>query len=407
MIVILSKIAKNCLQSWKGLPMPSTGVYVICPVPNGFSVLMLSKNTDENHAMNADEIREELAKRGISVMRKVIADDISVLNEYGYEVLSYKKKYYYYYVVSRPIETAEVVMLADAVNASKLPATQKKALVERLSSFLCSHQAESVSKHIISFEKSRKGSSSLIYNVDSIERAINENKKISFLYFDYDDKHKKVYRKDGKRYVVSPAYMVWNKDNYYLLCFSNGYADLVTYRLDKMDDVKVDETEREPHPEYEKFNTDEYRKQVFSMFGGELCNVMLSFEPSILSDMFDRFGDDIRIRKVDENTYSVDVSVQVSKTLFAWIVGTQGKVKIRSPRKVLDEFDTSKFKDFCPEHKLHDLRHTFATRCIESGVSMKVVQTWLGHARLDTTASIYTHLLPDFIQSESEKIKIL
>lgn len=39
---------------------------------------ILSKNTDENHAMNADEIREELAKRGISVMRKVIADDILI-----------------------------------------------------------------------------------------------------------------------------------------------------------------------------------------------------------------------------------------------------------------------------------------------------------------------------------------
>ncbi len=51
--------------------------------------------------------------------------------------------------------------MANENNASKLPATQKKALVERLSSFLCSHQAESVSKHIISFEKSRKGSSSL------------------------------------------------------------------------------------------------------------------------------------------------------------------------------------------------------------------------------------------------------
>lgn len=97
-----------------------------------------------------------------------------------------------------------------------------------------------------------------------------------------------------------------------------------------MDDVKVDETEREPHPEYEKFNTDEYRKQVFSMFGGKLCNVTLLFEPSILSDMFDMFGDNIRIRKIDDNAYSVDVSVQVSKTLFAWIVGTQGKVKIRS-----------------------------------------------------------------------------
>ena len=255
---------------------------------------ILQKNTDESHALNADEIREKLETYGINVIRRVVANDIATLNEYGYEVLSYKKKYHYYYVVNRSFETAEVVMLADVINASKLPVAQKKALVGRLAETLCTHQAESISKHIISFEKSRKGSSSLIYNVDSIERAINENKKISFLYFDYDDKHKKVYRKEGKRYVVSPAYMVWNKDNYYLLCFSNGYSDLVTYRLDKMDDVKVDETEREPHPEYEKFNTDEYRKQVFSMFGGELCNVTLLFEPSILSDMFDRFGDDIR-----------------------------------------------------------------------------------------------------------------
>ena len=51
---------------------------------------ILQKNTDENHAMNADEIREELAKRGISVIRRVVANDIAALNDYGYEVLSYK-----------------------------------------------------------------------------------------------------------------------------------------------------------------------------------------------------------------------------------------------------------------------------------------------------------------------------
>ena len=94
---------------------------------------ILCKNTDENHAMNADEIREELAKRGISVMRKVVATDIAALNKYGYEVLSYKKKYYYYYVVSRPLETAEVVMLADVIKASKLTSTQKNIMIEKLS----------------------------------------------------------------------------------------------------------------------------------------------------------------------------------------------------------------------------------------------------------------------------------
>ena len=56
---------------------------------------ILQRNTDENHAMNADEIREELAKRGISVIRRVVANDIAALNDYGYEVLSYKKKYTY------------------------------------------------------------------------------------------------------------------------------------------------------------------------------------------------------------------------------------------------------------------------------------------------------------------------
>ena len=159
-------------------------------------------------------------------MRKVVATDIAALNKYGYEVLSYKKKYYYYYVVSRPLETAEVVMLADVIKASKLTSTQKNIMIEKLSGTLCSHQAENLSKHIISLDKSRKGSSSLIYNVDAIERGIEENKQISFLYFDYDEKHKKVYRKNGDRYNVNPAFMVWNRDNYYMLCFSNGHNDI-------------------------------------------------------------------------------------------------------------------------------------------------------------------------------------
>ena len=83
----------------------------------------------------------------------------------------------------------------------------------------------------------------------------------------------------------------------------------------------------------------EESKQVFSMFGGETQKVTLLSEPCILSDMFDRFGDDIRIKKANNNTFSVDVTVQISKTFFAWIVGTQGKVKIKSPRKAVDKFN--------------------------------------------------------------------
>lgn len=58
-------------------------------------------------------------------------------------------------------------------------------------------------------------------------------------------------------------------------------------------------------------------------------------------------------------------------------------------------------------YSIHSLRHTFATRCLEQGISMKVVQKWLGHSRLDTTANIYTHVLTEFEKKEVEKFKMI
>ena len=71
------------------------------------------------------------------------------------------------------------------------------------------------------------------------------------------------------------------------------------------------------------------------------------------------------------------------------------------------EYVTRYFKKLCPNHKLHDLRHTFATRCLESGITLKVVQSWLGHASLDTTAEIYTHVLSPFERSEAQKFCLM
>lgn len=93
---------------------------------------LLCQQTDENHALNTDEIIALLAKRKIAVSRKILLQDISLLNEYGYEVLSYKKKYHYYFIVNRHFDTAEIALLADAVQASKLSGTQKQSLTNKL-----------------------------------------------------------------------------------------------------------------------------------------------------------------------------------------------------------------------------------------------------------------------------------
>ena len=55
----------------------------------------------------------------------------------------------------------------------------------------------------------------------------------------------------------------------------------------------------------------------------------------------------------------------------------------------------------------HCFRHTFATRCFESGVQPKTVQTYLGHASLKMTMDLYTHVLDNKKKEEMDKFEKL
>lgn len=67
-----------------------------------------------------------------------------------------------------------------------------------------------------------------------------------------------------------------------------------------------------------------------------------------------------------------------------------------------------KINELCKELNIngisiHSLRHTFATRCAEVGISAKTVQQWLGHKTLEMTLNVYTHVNKEFEQKEMAK----
>ena len=52
----------------------------------------------------------------------------------------------------------------------------------------------------------------------------------------------------------------------------------------------------------------------------------------------------------------------------------------------------------------HSLRHTYGTRCIESGIAPVVVQRLMGHTDISITLNTYTSILNKFKEQELEKV---
>lgn len=74
-------------------------------------------------------------------------------------------------------------------------------------------------------------------------------------------------------------------------------------------------------------------------------------------------------------------------------------------RTVRPDALTQAFKRLMPSHHLHELRHTFITRCQECGVAREVVSVWAGHAADNTqTSNVYTHFSREFMLKEAQKV---
>lgn len=67
---------------------------------------------------------------------------------------------------------------------------------------------------------------------------------------------------------------------------------------------------------------------------------------------------------------------------------------------------TSKKYGIFHDANFHMLRHTYATRCIEAGISAKILQKKLGHRKIDTTLNTYTSVFARFEETQDEKYSL-
>lgn len=188
---------------------------------------ILCQETDEEHPMESTVLIEKLAELGVPCERKTLYRDIETLCEYGYEVICERGKKNQYYVLDRSFDLPELHILLDAVQAASFITPQKTVqLVDKIANLAGSRKGEVIKRNIVSFNNTKNTNEKIYYSVNEIVRAITKKKQIEFLYFDYDSKHNKVYRKEGNKYVMNPYATIFSNDNYYMLAYNDKHKTI-------------------------------------------------------------------------------------------------------------------------------------------------------------------------------------
>ena len=301
---------------------------------------LLRSDSDESNPMTTSDLCGRLEKMGIVCDRRTLSKDISLLNEHGYEIMSttvgHEKGYY---IDDRGFSVPELKILIDAVQASSF-ITEKKTreLVEKLAQLGGNHRAELLKGNLVCFNTRKHTNEHIFYNVDALEQAVEQQKKVLFRYFTLNERGEKVYRRDGHRYVVEPVALVFNEDNYYVITYSDRYDSTVTYRVDRMDGVAVVEEPISEKAVQLRQEMAQYTEQVFKMYGGQLEDVVLEFQDTLVGVVFDKFGENTPMMRVGEKKCVATVKVRVSPTFWGWLFQFAGEMRVLSPQWVMDGY---------------------------------------------------------------------
>lgn len=302
---------------------------------------ILRQDSDEDHYLTTGYLLSKLGEEGIECDRRTLYADVDLLNAYGYEVLCEKSPGTpnKYCIADRSFDVSELRILMDAVQASKF-ITQKKTdkLLVKIADLAGSHKAELLQSNVVDYSTAKSDNENIFYSISEINGAIEKGKKVSFEYFDYDYKHSRVLRREGKRYYVNPLATVFDDDNYYLIAYYAKHEGVVHYRIDRMDHVEI--VDNQPIDAYKgkKVDLKAHKKTVFAMYQGEKETVEFIVDKSILDPVFDTFSSDVKLYKVAEDKYRFKASVQLSPVFYGWCLSFGNKLKITAPKSVREKF---------------------------------------------------------------------
>ena len=262
---------------------------------------LLLEQTDEIHSVSSGDILQFWASNGIQANRKNVYSDIQLLMDFDLDVICIRSAQNLYFIGSRLLELPELKLLVDAVESSHL-ITEKKstALIEKLGHLTSRHNAALLNRPVYMDGTAKPDNEAVYYAIDAIQTALHEQRAISFQYFEYTPKKEKVLKHKGYRYGFSPYVLIWSRDFYYAVGWSEKHGKLAQFRVDRMTAIQESDA---PYIVDPTFDPAAYIREVFGMYHDAPQWVTLLRENRTMRSVIDHFGEDVATEVVDDNHF--------------------------------------------------------------------------------------------------------
>ena len=293
---------------------------------------ILKEYSDQEHRLTQQEIIRLLKSNyDMDCDRRSVKNNVMCLKELGYEISMEDG----YYLLEREFDDAELRMLIDSVLFSKnLTQKQAKTLIEKLKGMGNRYFSAKVN-HVSNLPELHHGDNKqLMYVLDTINEAISQHKKISFVYNKYGSDFK-LHPKREEKYVVNPYQMVANNGFYYLIGNYDKYDDISHYRLDKMTCVEMLTEKMKPQNQVtgleQGLNLPKHMAEHIYMFSGESVAINMLVDETIISELVDWFGNDFYVIEKRRNNQVLFRLKCNEQAFFYWALQYGPYVEVLEP----------------------------------------------------------------------------
>ena len=300
---------------------------------------VLKKYSDEEHMISIAEIKRKIQEiYNVEIDPRTIRRNINLLKyKLDYDISTREENSKGYYINRNPetdFEPGEVRAIIDTFSyANYIVPSIGKNIINKCKNMQNIYENQKLKNYQIFANDSKTENMEVIKNIEDISDAIQNLNKVTFEYWKYgmDKKLEKIIVSTPK---VTPFAIIYNKQEFYMIGIKEGQEKFYNYRLDRIKNLVTLDEKRTINKSTKEIK--EYAQSIVEMFGGEKQEIEADCDMVLLDTVFDLFGKNITIIKIDDSKFKLKVDANAFGFKF-WAMRNLDCVEVLKPQSLREE----------------------------------------------------------------------